>query len=441
MSERTQTAAALSESRASEGDLRRRLEGRVELIESALRCYRLLAEQLESRRWRRKVCAAPSLLREVRELEGSLTEALERTERRCELEGWPADARIPTSARRVRDLRARVSTLVDQRLDELLRRPESLPLRDALVKLEEVCLQDVSLARTPGEPFSLRIGSAGGGMQYVLAAQFVLGLFLGMGLFEGLGNSFNWGMALVVTAVALWLLLLLTASLLRRRTPGVLWLTPERLVWLAPGGEPPVVVRLDSLGDGAVEPEGLRGTLTVRGDRYLHLPRFGREKVQRLRVLLELFRVPQVRANASRAERPVVLVTYPAQLRRNNSWTPGQLVLSHRGAYFLPGSGSDVGAVLLKVATGRRLDSRVELTWVLDALRWQPESELDAWLARAIAQSNGAIWASVDVRVSPDVEEEQDVHLSRGKEVLVGKPDSDDRGTVLQLLHGWGVGG
>ncbi|MCP3059718.1 hypothetical protein LXT21_13105 [Myxococcus sp. K38C18041901] len=430
----------MTESRASEGDLRRRLEGRVELIESALRRYRLLAEQLESRRWRRKVRAAPSLLREVGELEGALTEALAQTERRCDLEGATHDAPIRKTVRRVRKLRAQVATLVDKRMYELLLLSESLPLETALAKLEAACLQEVSLERTPGEPFSLRIGFVGGVVQYLLSMLLVLGGFLGWVLFFALDAWLGLGAALAITVSSMGLLMFLTATLLGREAPDVAWLTPERLVWMASGGAPPVAVRLDSLGEDAIRMEAELDTVTVRGDKYLRLSRLGRGEAARLRVLLELFRAPQVRANASRAERPVTLVTYPAQLRRNKAWTPGQLVLSHRGAYFIPGSGADAGATLLRTATGRRLDSRVEMPWVLEALRWHPESELDALLARAIAQSGGVAWASVDVRVSPDVEEEQDVHLSRGTEVLVGKPASEDRGTVLQLLHGWGGG-
>ncbi|MFY1825179.1 hypothetical protein ACN47A_04645 [Myxococcus fulvus] len=440
MSERTRAGAVLSESRASEGDLRRRLEGRVELIESALRRYRLLSEQLESRRWWRKVRAEPDLLREVGSLEGSLTEALAQTERRCDLEGAPPDAPIRKTMQRVRKLRAQVTTLVERRMYERLLLSESLPLETALAKLEEACLQEVSLERTPGEPFSLRIGFAGGLMQYVLPLLLVLGGVLGWVLFFALDIWLGLVPALAITVSSMGLFMLLIATLLGREAPDVAWLTPERLVWMASGGAPPVAVRLDSLGEDSIRMEAELDAVTVRGDRYLRLSRLGRGEAARLRVLLELFRVPQVRANAARAEWSVTLVTYAAQLRRNKVWTPGQLVLSPRGAYFIPGPGPDVGAALLRTATGRRLDSRVELPWVLEALRWHPEAELDALLARAIAQSGGTAWASVDVRVSPDVEEEQDVHLRRGEEVLVGKPASEDRGTVLQLLHGWGSG-
>ncbi|AKF87050.1 hypothetical protein MFUL124B02_36820 [Myxococcus fulvus 124B02] len=92
---------------------------------------------------------------------------------------------------------------------------------------------------------------------------------------------------------------------------------------------------------------------------------------------------------------------------------------------------------LLRAATGRTLDGCVELAWVLEGLRWRPESELEAMLARAVEASGGTAWPSEDVWVAPGDEGARELHLMRGEDALVGTPGAKERSTVLARLHAW----
>ncbi|WP_338863682.1 hypothetical protein [Myxococcus stipitatus] len=166
------------------------------------------------------------------------------------------------------------------------------------------------------------------------------------------------------------------------------------------------------------------------------MPGLSQKESERVRTLLELFCHERVRTQAKQVDRPVALVRYPALLRRADAWTEGQAVVTGRGAYFLPDP--TPGAALLRAATGRTLESQVELEWVLEGLRWQPESELDTYLVRAVAETGGAAWAASDAQVAWDIPLEQEVHLSRGPEVLVGKVGLDDQSLAHKLLFSWG---
>ncbi|QSQ13008.1 hypothetical protein [Myxococcus landrumensis] len=407
----------------------------MELLESALRRYRLLAETLASRGWRRRLREDSALLREVLALERSVPEALERTERRGEQEGWPPGSSIPRTARRVRELREELSACARTRLETVLFPSEGLSLEGCLLKLESLSGKELSLERSPGEPFALHLGSVSGKRKHVVSALYVLGCLGLWGLMWLLLGTGNWEMALGggLPAMALWLAG--AVALLRRWVPGAVWLTPERLLWMAPGDEPPVSVRWDALSADAIQRDAREG-LIVRGEQVLRVSGLGRKEAERLRALLELFRDERVRTQAKQVDRPVELLRYPALLRRGEAWTEGQAVMTGKGVYFLPDP--TPGVALLRAVTGRTLDSQVELDWVLEGLRWQPASELDTYLVRAVAEAGGAAWSSSDAQVAWDIPLEQEVHLSRGPEVLVGKVGFDERDLAYKLLSSWG---
>ncbi|WXH30799.1 hypothetical protein WA016_04772 [Myxococcus stipitatus] len=154
----------------------------MELIESAHPRYRQLAEALGARDWRRRLRDVPTLVREVLELERSLPEALERTERRGEQEGWPPGSSIPRIARQVRVLRVELTARVRRKLKKLLVPAEELSLEGCLLKLEDLRGQDLNLERLPGESFELHLGSVSGLRSYAVSALYALGsLVLGGG--------------------------------------------------------------------------------------------------------------------------------------------------------------------------------------------------------------------------------------------------------------------
>lgn len=415
--------------------MRRRLEGRVELIESALRRYRRLDETLDSRGWRRTLREEPSLIQDVLEVEPRLLEALERTERRGEQEGWPEGSTIPKTVGRVREVREQLEMRVR---DVLLLRgqvTESLSLEEKLRELREVCAHEVSLQRMPGESFALHMGSVARTPQYLVSFGFVLAaLVLGVGILWLLAMR-ELGLALIGGGLAMAGLLMVTVTMLRRQAPGAIWLTPKRLVWLAPGDEPPVEVRLDALGEDGPRWEQTEGMLSLRADQVIRLPRFDGERAERLRAMADLFRDSRFRAQAALVDRPVELVTYPALLRREKTWSPGTAVLLRRGVFFFPDP--DAGPALLHAATGREVSSQVKLEWVLEGLRWQPESELDAYLLRSTVATGGAAWSSRDAQVAQDIPLEQELHIRRGEEVLVGRVEQSQRESAHRLAEVW----
>ncbi|MCP3166943.1 hypothetical protein [Myxococcus qinghaiensis] len=424
-----------TESRPSEGDLRRRLEGRVELIESALRRYRRLHRTLASRGWWRALRKDPSLIQGVLEVEPTLLEALERTERRGEQEDWLEGTSIPRTVSRLREVRERLTLRVRGVLLRRSLETESLSLEDGLRKLEEVCSQKVSLKRTPGEPFSLRFDPQDGTPQQLVSLAFFLGLsvlMIGVFLLLVLGE---WGLGLVGGGLALVGLVIGKAVLLRRSSLGVVWLTPERLVWMAPGNEPPAAVRLDSLAYDGVLLDGPDGTVCVRGDQFIRLKGFTVAGASRLRVLLELFRDARIRAQAARVDRQVELVSFEARLRRDGTWISGKAVLLGRGVFFL--RDFDQGAVLFHAATGRNLLFHFDLELVLEGLSWQPEAELDAYLVRASAATGGAAWSSRDARVAQGTPLEQQIQITRREEVLVGQVNETQLDIAYPLVHQW----
>lgn len=107
-----------------------------------------------------------------------------------------------------------------------------------------------------------------------------------------------------------------------------------------------------------------------------------------------------------------------------------------RMLFFLPGP--DAGATLLRAATGRVLGSRVELDWVLDMLRWQPRSDVDAYLLRAVKASGGVAWPAGLARFSNEVFLAHEVHVTYGADVLTGRVRRKDESTIARLLASWG---
>jgi hypothetical protein len=89
MSERPRASRSSSERELSSEDLRRQLEGRLEIIEAARKRYATLEKQLKGITWKRRLRAQTAFLQEVIDQEAPLDETLIRARRRGEVEGWP----------------------------------------------------------------------------------------------------------------------------------------------------------------------------------------------------------------------------------------------------------------------------------------------------------------------------------------------------------------
>ncbi|MCP3141698.1 hypothetical protein [Pyxidicoccus xibeiensis] len=437
MSERTRPrGGGPVEGQSTLEDLRRQLEGRLELLEAMLPRYRSLSDALKGRRWQRRLRERASFVEEVLARDAACLEAMERATRRAELESWPKDSPVLKTVQQVRKCREVLEARVHERLASLTVVSGAASLELELRQLEALVRTPVSFALEPGESFSQLVGYSGRTLQTLLGIAVPLvavGLpiallvsTLTLGLTLGLAGPLFLGLMLAVVG--------LVAALVGLR-PGALWLTPARLVWLPSSGEP-VAVRLDALPEGGVRfVRGRRG-LRVEGDRSVHLPWLGWKRAARLRVWLEMLRHPKLRERSALVAEPVEWVCFPALHRREDgTWFEGQAVLSRRMLYFLPGP--EAGAALLRSATGKELDSRVSLPWVLDMLRWQPESDVDVYLLRAVKASRGAAWPAGLARLSQETFLAHELHISYGREVLTGRVGWGDVAAAERILASW----
>ncbi|MCY1019943.1 hypothetical protein [Pyxidicoccus sp. MSG2] len=439
MSERARARGMVREELlATDEDTRRKLEGRVELLEAGLQRYRWLDDALKGGDWEDLLRAQPALIQEVLERDAACLEAVERVGKRAEVEGWREDAPVLGLACEVTASRAQLETWVRKRLGSVTTVRGALSLEEALRRLESIVRVPVSLVREPGESFSLPCGTLDAWKQNLTAATYLLSLvgIMGLALFALVRwpslNDLAW-----LLCPAPFLLTGGAILAFRRLRPGVLWLTPRRLVW-APSRSEPVELRLDSIPEGGIEMKW--GSLRVEGGRLMHLRGLGEVPAKKLRLWLELLvRQPELRERTALVEQPVDVVCFPALLRRNKMWEPGQAVLLRRMLFFLPGE--DAGATLVRAATGRTLDFHAEPSWVLSLLRWQPESDLDAYLLRAVKASRGVAWPSDLARHSRGVPLEQEIHITYGDDVLAGRAPGRDLPPIARILESWEVSG
>ena len=118
MAERTRSGSVTGETPSAE-DIHRRLEGRAEVLEAARMRQAELESVLGARRWKRRLRARPELVPQWLEHAPAVTEALERTHRRAELEGWPGDTPVLVAARELVEGGKRLTELVRRRLASL----------------------------------------------------------------------------------------------------------------------------------------------------------------------------------------------------------------------------------------------------------------------------------------------------------------------------------
>jgi hypothetical protein len=117
-------------------EYRLRLEGRAELLESALLRYRSLLEVLGAKAWEARLREGEALLREGMASQARVDEVLTAVLRRAQAEAWPPTSPTVQLLREVQTLRDRLVQTVGQRLS----RSPGEPLVELLKALEERAL-------------------------------------------------------------------------------------------------------------------------------------------------------------------------------------------------------------------------------------------------------------------------------------------------------------
>jgi len=405
-------------------DVRRRLEGRMELIEAAARRYATLEKRLKSIAWKHQLRARPELSHEVLAQEEPLAEAIARTRRRGELESWPETLPALEPLREVLRRRARVEGLVRKRLEELTAPAEAPSLKRDLAHLEQLVRQVPSITLEPGETRLLEMQKNQSIPKPVAVLIFLLVPMMHL-LALTAGPTLQLGLVGVF-------LTLLAAFILRS---GQFWLTSERLIWKPLLGEP-ISVPLRSIRDNGVRVDRLLHSVRVEGERTLTVRHV--DPLEKLATLVELHRQPPLLGSSRSGLRLPDVSFYPATLRQGpqRSVRQGWAVISPRGVWFLP-LGAE--AKLLFSVTGKPPPAgvNVELPWVLDELRWLTEAEFDAHLARAVERTGGVHWSAWESRRKEDVPVWKEILITHGRDSLSGKVDWSQQAAAERALGSW----
>jgi hypothetical protein len=424
MSERPRALSPPQALELSTEDLRRQLEGRLEVIEAARKRYATLEKQLSGIAWKRRLRAQPSVLQEVLDQEAPLDEALTRARRRGEVEGWPESLPALEPLRDVLRRRAHLGMLVRKRLTELkvpLGTPELRKELSALQSilhepptvmpsLEETRILEMSRNTSIPPPLLVLILlvipllRAAIALMGPAAVLFVLGLFF----------------SLVTLAVA---------------RAGEFWLTGDRLVWKPVIGKS-VSVSLRSIRSGGIQVKRLARSVRVQGDRIVHV-RYA-EPVEKLAALLEMHRQPPFFGASRGGLRLPQVSLYEATLREGpgGATRQGVAVLRPQGVSFIP---RGTGHKALQALTGEPppKELRLEVSWVLEELRWLTEAEFDAYLARVVEATGGVHWSAWEARRKPGAPVWKQIHITRGPQALTGKVDWSQQAAAERIFESW----
>lgn len=230
MKQRTSTDPSLS----PEG-VRRKLEGRLEVVEDACRSLALLEKILRKRRWEHRLYPHLELLSQVIAQEPALAGALASIRHRAQLEHWPQTLPALRLAGEVEELQERLV----RRAHACLGDPGTsrASLAETLRRLERRARAVVLPLPSPGEPVLLKEGFW---PRFLLPAVLSMGLPLAPAPFIGvlpylgdfaLGGIFG-------GSLSLWLLF--SSWWIKRQShrSGSLWVTREQLIWVPSRGDP-----------------------------------------------------------------------------------------------------------------------------------------------------------------------------------------------------------
>lgn len=408
----------------SSEDLRRQLEGRWEIIEAARERYAMLEKRLRGMAWKRRLRAQSHLFQEVLDQTAPLEEAMARTRRRMELEGWPETLPALEPLRDVVRRSARVGGLVRKRLSELSVPLGAPDLLKELALLRSILGERVSLSPASEGPRLLEV------KRTVSIPPPIALLFVLLVPVLGMVSSVAGPLALLLVAA-----LFITLIGLYVARAGEFWLTGERLTWKPVVGEP-VSMSLRSIRPGGIQVDRLARTVHVEGERIVNV-RYA-EPVEQLAALLELHRQPPLLGASRGGLRLSQVSFYPATLKGAQGTPPrqGLAVLRPKGVSFVP---LGTGAEALEALTGSPPSPGVilEVSWLLEELRWLNDAEFDAHLARVVEATGGVHWSAWEARRGRAVPVWKEIHISHGPQTLAGKVDWSQQAAAERVFESW----
>ncbi|MET0405594.1 MAG: hypothetical protein ABW123_24460 [Cystobacter sp.] len=377
---RPQASDADSAHLLSPEDVRRRLEGRVETVETARARYQALNNLLEDRRWKRRLGKDLGPLDEVARQEPDFEEALSAIQHRAQKEDWPREHPVLDTVREVLRRRDRLDALLDKQLGSRPSPEPPAPSRlERLTRLRALCVRAPVPSLVPGEILLAEGHSHPSALPF---SAHVVGLFLlvlvSSTLFLGLcvGLAVGVGAGMIPLLLRAW------------RRSARYWLTPERLVWEAFPGELTQLLLRDIPPNGVSVP--FTNGIHVAGPHETLTLGMGRDEQQRMLATLELYRRAPLLGHAASRPLPDV-VCFPATLQPG-AVREGCAILRPGYLAFLP---EDRLADVFQAVTGEPWTHLpLELRHVLETLRHLPSgAEFDASIERAVAQAEGVLWS------------------------------------------------
>ncbi|SET95885.1 hypothetical protein SAMN05443572_10468 [Myxococcus fulvus] len=412
-------------------DVRLQLEGRAEVLESAHARTSVLESALRSRAWKRKLRAKPTLVEEWLEQQPRVVEALEHAKRRAEREAWPESLPLMRVLRELDACSKRLAPLVRRRLSRHAFVSGPIALATELRRLDTLAKQRVSQTLEEGEVLLFQTQRSGSvpvrqtPLRWSSLALALLGV-----------SALIYFLPVDGRPVGGWLLmaLLVVPMVMMLLRSGWLTLTSERLMWSPVFGEA-VSVPLSSIAQGGVQVSKLY-SLKVDGMPGVTVPYLVESNL--VATLLELHTQAPLRGLARSGVRLENAVLYPATLREDGQGRSGWAVLRPGGVSFVP---NGQGPQALATVLGRPSAIQAEVNWVLDSLRWLPDSELDGVLARVVEATGGVSWSAWETSRRGDVPLWKRLTLSHGHRVLSGQVEWSSLGATEKVLGFWPEGG
>lgn len=416
----------------TEHDLRVQLEGTWEMLELARNRQAALLERLTTRDWLRRLREHSELMRQVREQEGPLREALERAERRLQKESPPEHHPLRVLIGQLRIQRATLESQMRLRLQQLGEH-RATSFLDGLVRLELEIFE--APPRVPGKDETVLVsGGVGGQIVFQCASLLLFMLTVGSTLpRESHGR-----------AAGLLLFLLIPLIIMGFVIPRTnrYWLTPRGLVWKQLFGgmkqipleslRPDGITRLPGRNPWAL-PLRVEGKQTVTFSKLRNL--------DLLEALLRMHAGPPLHGRVS-GPPTYTLAMFPATRRPYTAgpeyWDePGLLVMRSSHVAFLPEQGFDdmLRALFGTWPTGR--PAELFLPRMMQQLCLLPVEDFDRCLATAVRASRGELWEAARVTHGPAPSGRGYQFTVHQGPVLTGYPEASQHDAIGRVVHHW----